>query len=292
MEYVYEKLSQADLDREYNNRASVPNFNDRMNAWAAHESIVKQNIQCLENIPYGKLSEEKLDLYPSNQPKSPVLVYLHGGDFTKLEKGHMAFPAPSFVQAGISYISADFPMRPSYTITQIRDSIRKLIQWVWANASKYNFDPDQIYIGGGSSGSNLCCQMLMMDWEEYNLPQSIIKGAVLLGPLADWMPVKLSYRQRYLQLTDDEIEFMSVVRYKGKFVDCPMIVINGSDELDEYQRQGKWLADEWTKRGNDATLMLLPAHEHFSIVETWAKYDSEPFQKTLKMIKHSSGETK
>lgn len=291
MTYVYRQFDQTTLDREYNNRASVPNFDERMSTWLAQESIVKASTPCLENISYGELEQEKLDLYPAANTNSPVFVFLHGGDFSKLEKGHSAFPATNLVQAGVSYIAADFPMRPTHTITQIRHSIRKLIRWIWDNAAGYGINPNQIYIGGSSSGSNLCCQLLMTDWELIGVPQSVIKGAVLLGPLADWAPVRLTYRQRYLNLTDEEVEFMSVVRYQGKFVNCPMIVINGSSELSEYQRQGKWLADEWASRGNKVSMLVLPEHDHFNIIDTWADSASEPFRETINMIKGTQNDS-
>jgi len=287
MHLVYRNFNQAELDQQYNNRASIPDFEERMAAWLQLAPDIKKNTRCLENIEYGNGDREQLDLYQSGQKNSPVIVYFHGGDFSKLTKEHATFTVPSFVAAGISYITAGFPMRPTHTITEIRESARKLIQWVWNHADEYNIDPDQIFIVGASSGSNLCCQLLMTDWESKNIPQQVIKGAVLLGPLADWAPVKLSYRQRYLSLTDEEVEFMSVTRYKGKLINCPLIVINGSNELGEYQRQGEWLATELANRGHNVKRFLLPGHDHFDIIDTWAMSGSEPFLETVNMINHN-----
>jgi len=286
MSLIYEQFDQATLDQQYNNRASVFDFNERMAAWFNLSLSVKHNTQCLENISYGDHEQERLDLYPSKKPNAPVLIFFHGGDFTKLCKDHAAFVAPNFVNAGVSCMIADFPMRPTHTITQIRDSVRKLIQWTWQHGANYDIDPTQIYISGSSSGSNLCCQLLMTNWETQHIPQSVIKGAILLGPLADWAPVKLTYRQKYLELTDDEIEFMSVTRYLGERVNCPVIVVNGSNELDEYQRQGQWLSDHWMQLGNKVNRFLLPGHDHFNIVDTWANGTSEPFAETMRMIKN------
>jgi len=287
MHPVYRNFNQAELDQQYNNRASVPNFEERMASWLQLAPDIKKNTRCLENVKYGNGDQEQLDLYQSGQKNSPVIVFFHGGDFSKLTKDHAAFAATGFVAAGISYIAADFPMRPTHTITQIRESARKLIQWLWNHAVEYNIDPDQIFIAGASSGSNICCQLLMTDWQSQHIPQSVIKGTVLLGPLADWAPVKLSYRQRYLNLTDEEVEFMSMSCFKGKLVSCPVIVINGGSELTEYQRQGQWLTDDLANRGYSIKRFLLPGHDHFNIIDTWAMSGSEPFLATVNMINNN-----
>jgi len=288
MNPVYRNFSQAELDQQYNNRASIPDFKERIAAWLQLVPDVKKNTRCLENIEYGNDDREQLDLYQSGQKNSPVIVFFHGGDFFKLiTKDYAAFAATNFVAAGISYIAAGFPTRPTHTITQMRESARKLIQWVQNHAVEYNIDPDQIFIAGASSGSNICCQLLMTDWESKNIPQQVIKGAVLLGPLADLEPVKLSYRQQYLNLTDEEVEFMSVTRYKGKLASCPVIVINGSNELGEYQRQGQWLTDDLANRGHSVKRFLLQDHDHFNIVDTWAMSGSEPFLATVNMINNN-----
>ena len=67
------------------------------------------------NIPYGKLSEQKLDYYKTeNAESSPLFVYFHGGG---LECGDRSNGTPIafeyLANRGISVVSADYRMYPS-----------------------------------------------------------------------------------------------------------------------------------------------------------------------------------
>ena len=67
------------------------------------------------NIPYGKLTEQKLDYYKTeNAEISPLFIYFHGGGLECGDRGNGTPIAFEYLASrGISVVSADYRMYPS-----------------------------------------------------------------------------------------------------------------------------------------------------------------------------------
>ena len=61
------------------------------------------------------------------------------------------------------------------------DDARAAYQWIISNAKDLNIDPDNIFVGGGSSGGQLAASLAMIP-DENNKTIEKIKGLVLLNP--------------------------------------------------------------------------------------------------------------
>ena len=77
---IWRGYNQAELDRQYNSRGTVPDVSLYLNDYAARTSQAKAQLRCIENLRYGDQADELLDIYPADNANSPVMVYLHGGD--------------------------------------------------------------------------------------------------------------------------------------------------------------------------------------------------------------------
>jgi acetyl esterase/lipase len=87
--------------------------------------------------------------------KKPLFVYLHGGGFVS--------GSPDYRKALISNIAADgyvvagifYGLSPKYIFPSPVENIYKALAFLKANAEKYNFDPEKIYVAGESAGATL-----------------------------------------------------------------------------------------------------------------------------------------
>jgi acetyl esterase/lipase len=93
---------------------------------------------------------------PKNQTeKKPLFVYIHGGGFVS--------GSPDYRKALISNIAADgyvvagifYGLAPKYVFPAPVENLYKALAFLKANAEKYNFDPEKIYLAGESAGANL-----------------------------------------------------------------------------------------------------------------------------------------
>ena len=113
----------------------------------------------LQDVEYGKVGDRPLllDLYiPKTLTKpTPGMIFLHGGGWTNGNKDEyhcycVRYAARGYVVATISYRFAQEALFPA----QVQDA-KCAVRWMRANAAKYNVNPDQIVILGGSAGGYL-----------------------------------------------------------------------------------------------------------------------------------------
>lgn len=285
---VWRHYSQSALDTQYNSRGTVADVNVYLKVYAEQTRQAKLALARIENLKYGSHTDEKLDIYPtaaSAGAPSPVLVFLHGGDWRTLSKEDAGFAAQSFVAAGVTYVALDFSLVPAATLPAMGEQVRRALHWLYLNISDYGGDPHRLHIAGHSSGANLVGQLLMTDWTgAFAAPSELIKSAVMISALGDLEPVRLSFRNQQLKLTPFDVEQASLLRCKPQS-HCPMLVLVGERETDDYRLQSRELADFWRAQGNPAELFELKDRHHFDALLEWADPASAVFAAHLRLIK-------
>ena len=126
-------------------------------ARVAKPVVAPEGVQVLRDLEYVPSGHERnrLDLYlPEKATRPlPVIVYVHGGGWTRGDKTNgPAFPfaAKGYVVASINHRFSQHAVFPA----QIHDC-KAAIRWLRANASKYGLDPDHVGVWGSSSGGHL-----------------------------------------------------------------------------------------------------------------------------------------
>ena len=92
---VWRSYGQAELDRQYNSRGTVPDPGIYLRAYTARTFAAKATLACHQGIAYGEGANETLDIYPAAQAGAPVMVFMHGGDWRALSKDDSGFAAPA-----------------------------------------------------------------------------------------------------------------------------------------------------------------------------------------------------
>lgn len=290
-ERVWGSFTQTELDRQYNSRDTVPDFMVYTRRYAELTSAAKAAGGCIENMRYGAGADETLDFYPAatvtvSAGATPVMVFLHGGDWRALSKDDSGFAAPAFNAVGVSFIALNFSLVPDLTIPQMGAQVRHALVWIARNIGASGGDPARIFVAGHSSGANLVAQLLITDWaHEFDLAPDLIKGATFMSGLGDLEPVRRSFRNAHLKLKDEMVEAASLLRHAPR-VTCPLLVAFGSGEMPEYQRQGQAVAAHWRRHGLPAEVFKLANRNHFDAVLEWAEPDSALFCANLAMIRN------
>ena len=268
---IWRGYNQAELDRQYNSRGTVPDVSLYLNDYAARTQQAKAQLSCIQNLRYGDQADELLDMYPVNQPNAPVMVYLHGGDWRTLSKEDSGFAAPAFVACGAMVVVLDFTLVPHTTLPAMGEQVRRALLWLQKNVAAHGGDPQRIHIAGHSSGANLVGQLLV------TAPADLIKSAVFISGLGDLEPVRLSFRNEKLHLTPEVAAQVSLLKHPRGHV-CPMLVAVGQNETEDYRRQSRDVADHWRAQGNACELFELPGKHHFDAVLEWADPQSALFR--------------
>src|SRR5690606_13613715 len=118
-EYNPAALSAEELDRQYNARASVPDWQVYLQAYQAGSRQARDALACDTGVPYGPHLDETLDIFPGARPESPVFMFIHGGYWRALSKDDSAFMAPALHQAGATVVVVNYALAPAVSLEVI-----------------------------------------------------------------------------------------------------------------------------------------------------------------------------
>jgi acetyl esterase/lipase len=120
---------------------------------------VPEGVKVIRDLEYANVEGEslRLDLYlpEKSGTKPPLLVWIHGGGWTKGSKSgfnpiFIRLTTEGYAAASIDYRLDGLVSHPK----QIHDC-KGAIRWLRANADKYGYDVTRIGAGGGSAGGHL-----------------------------------------------------------------------------------------------------------------------------------------
>ena len=261
---VFLDYDQETLDAQYNQRTLVPDADDYIAVDVAESARVRQKLDCRIDVAYGPGEDETLDLFPAAAPGSPVVVYMHGGAWTRSDKSNESFMAEAFVAAGAAFVAVNFGLCPKVTLDEMIRQAREAVAWSCENAQDFNADPGRLYIAGHSSGGHVGGMMAVTDWTAHNLPRTLVKGALLCSGMYDLAPVRLSARNDYLHL-DEAAEARNSAMRHIPADGCPLIVGYGGGEQTEFRRQSRAFAAAWRDAGLEVEEFDMPGVNHFQL---------------------------
>src|SRR5262249_20051559 len=131
---VFLDYDQAELDRQYNQRAWVTNADELIGRYATMSEAVRVRLGEPESIAYGAIPTETFDFYRTSGVPAPLLVFLHGGAWQRLTKRESAFPADTFVRADAHFAALEFAAVPAVTLADLVDQVRRAVAFLYRNA--------------------------------------------------------------------------------------------------------------------------------------------------------------
>ena len=112
----------------------------------------------ITHVSYGPRMRQYLDIYPSRTPNAPVVVLVHGGgwrvfdDLQRFERESEALQKQGITVFTINY-DQDSPTKPAFP-TEPND-VELAIQWAIENAARFDGNPNDVVLVGGSAGGQL-----------------------------------------------------------------------------------------------------------------------------------------
>jgi arylformamidase len=279
---IYKKYNQEELDLQYNNRFHVPDFESYLRRWEKLSSEVLKKYKVIQDIPYGDKSRECLDVFPSPNPLSKTLVFIHGGYWQKFDKSLFHFIGGTFARYGITMVLINYPLAPDVSMDQIVKTCSAAIVWLHSNIESFNGDPDQIYIAGHSAGAHLAAMLIA--GEEKQKYTAGIKGVCTISGLFNLIPIQLSNINDVLKM-DNETAIRNSPVFKEPVSSCPLIIAVGGAETNEFLDQSRELNSKWKNKTTSAELMILPGLNHFSILDSFCDANSLLHKSMCKLMK-------
>ena len=109
---LYLDYDKSGLDAQYNLRAAVKDFQDYFDQWEQRSKDTRNHLQNKLDIAYGSRPLENLDIFFADQENAPVVVFIHGGYWQRLDKSDFSYIAEGFVHAGVTVAVVNYSLAP------------------------------------------------------------------------------------------------------------------------------------------------------------------------------------
>lgn len=263
---VFRHYDQQALDREYNNRAKVPDHGDWLVRYPRESAAARAALPVRLDVAYGSHPGETLDVFPASGPRpAPIQVFIHGGYWHRLDKVDFSFVARAFQPAGATVVVINYALIPTVDMDELVRQCRAAVAWVYRHAASFGGDANRIHVSGHSAGGHLVAMLMATDWKAFGVPADVIKGGAGMSGLYDLEPIRLSYLNDVLKLSPEDARRNSPVHLAPPRGGTLLLAVGG-DEGPEYHRQTDDLAAAWRKKGLACEVMDLPGFNHFSII--------------------------
>lgn len=237
----------------------------------------------IADIPYGTGPSETLDLFFPAERRTgmPVHIFIHGGYWRMFSKDDYSCVAETITAAGAVAVIVDYALMPKVRMVTLVDQVRLACDWVVAHVAGHGGDPGRLTVSGHSAGAHLASFLFTRDRMQVG-----IRAALLLGGLYDLAPLRASFLQAEIGLTDQEVAAFSPMTLDHDPA-TRVTVLAGADETFPFRE----MADDFTTRLRSQGLRVdradLPARNHMSSVRDLGEPASEAGQYLTGMIRRA-----
>jgi arylformamidase len=271
---VFLDYTQAELDKAYDQSFWAPQMSDLEAADGTTSAEVRKRTPP-RTERFGPNAADLIDIFaPAKAAAAPILVFIHGGAWSRNSRLDASFPAPTLLGRGAAYAAPDFGSLKTLRLPEMIENCRRAVEFVFRNAARFGCDPARLYLAGHSSGAHLAGCVLVTDWASRGLPADMIKGGLLMSGMYDLHPVVLSSRSKFLHITPEEEVAASPMRHLAHIA-CPIAVTSADEDSPEFKRQSAVFADALQGMGRLASRTVAFNANHFQEDDRLGQADSE-----------------
>ena len=248
-------MSRAARDAAYNNTLAVGNATAELHAAREQASAAfrKAHPEHLD-LRYGRRERNSWDLFPAANPDAPCIVFIHGGYWQRNAKDQFANLIGGPYARGWAAALPGYTLAPDASLTEIVAEINAALDWLAAHGPEHGIK-GKVVLSGWSAGGHLTAMCLGHPRVSAGLA---ISGIFELGPIRD------TYLDEKLQLTDVEIEQLSPLRLP--MVGKPLAITYGTAELTALVNDSRNLNAARSAAHLPGALIPVAGANHFTIV--------------------------
>jgi arylformamidase len=256
-------LSRAERDAAYNNTDAVKN-SAALNAARTERSAAFRKVHPQHlDLRYGPRERNTWDLFPAMDANAPCIVFIHGGYWQRNSKDGFANLIEGPYAQGWAAALPGYTLAPEASLTEIVAEINASLDWLAAHGPAHGIN-GKVVLSGWSAGGHLTAACLGHKRVSAGLA---ISGIFELGPIRD------TYLNDKLQLTDEEIERLSPLRLPN--VNKPMAITYGTNELPPLVGDSRALHAKRAAGHLPGALIPVAGADHFTITHELRDADGE-----------------
>jgi arylformamidase len=260
-------VTAIDYEKEYNNRARVPEHPQIFSAWARDAAAYREHAVAQRRaelgLRFGESARQTVDLFFAQHDvvDAPLAVFVHGGWWRSLGPASFSHLAAGLNAHGVNVAVAGYDLCPQVTIANIIDEIRQACLFLWNRFRR------RMLCYGHSAGGHLTGAMLATDWTAWgrDLPAQLVPAGLSISGVFDLPPLINVSLNQDLRLDAEEAR-----RLSPAFWDAPTgLVLDamvGALESSEFLRQSRLIVDLWGEAGVSTRYEEVAGANHFTVL--------------------------
>ena len=268
------------LEREYNNRALVPEHPAIFEKWRTDSAAFRACADAELDIAFGDDALQRLDLFPAKNARGTV-VFIHGGYWRSLDKSDFSFVAALFVANGISVAMINYRLCPTVAVADVVDDCQSACMWLIDNGPAHHMPVERIALTGHSAGGHLVSMLFATDWHARGIDAKCIVGGAALSGVFDLAPLLRCSMNDDLGLDTASARALSPIQLVSQ-IDAPLYLAAGGDESAAFIEQTRQLHRAWP--ANCAVAEIVASRNHFTIVGELARTECKAFHVVRKLF--------
>ena len=268
------------VEREYNNRALVPEHAQFFARWEKDSAFVRSSLACELDVPYGDDPRHRVDFFPAQKPRG-LMVFIHGGYWRSLDKSMFSWLASPWVAAGVSVAMPNYRLAPSVRIDDIVADAIAAMNFIVRKGPAHGVATDRVVVSGHSAGGHLAAALMAAPPARLQFDAGRIAGAVPISGIFDFEPLLQFAFNADFKLTPESVRALNLYDKKPTLA-APLVIAAGAEESSEFRRQSEILAKAW--KAQVKALQILPGLNHFSIVDAFAERGQPLYEASLALF--------
>jgi arylformamidase len=274
-------VTAIDYEKEYDNRARVPEHIDIFARWHSDAEAYRQDSPKAElGLKYGSSERQFIDIFPAKDANAPLALFIHGGWWRTLHPREFSQLAGGPNAHGVTVAMAGYDLCPHVSIATITGQMRAACLFLWR---KYH---QRIMVFGHSAGGHLAACMLATEWKalDATAPNDLVPAAYAISGVFDLLPLTQITPNADLKLDDASARACSPILWHvpaDRTLDC----VVGGIESAEFLRQSRDMADGWGARGTTTRYEEIPGANHFTVVDPLGDAQSKMTKRVVELTR-------
>jgi len=257
-----------DLDREYNNRARVPDHQAIIDRWGSDAAAFRAGMGGELDLAYGRHPLQTCDIFHTKDDAGGrIVVFIHGGYWRSLDKSQFSHVARGLQLHGVTVAIPNYRLCPEVTLADIIDDVTAFAIWLGQRTGR------SLVVSGHSAGAHLAACLTAADWGSSDMPEDFVAAGLGASGIYDLRPLLPTEVNGTLALDEPAARAASPVTWpvpEGR----RFAAFVGAEESSEFRRQSRTLAAVWTGGGAPTSYAEIPGANHFTIVDHLAAHGS------------------
>ena len=267
-------MSDIDYAKEYDNSGRVENAADLIDNYMLDAALFREShaVHLEADLVYGPEPRNMMDIFwplksdddereteaeaeaeaeaendsppPILDKDVPITMFIHGGYWQRLDRSCFSHMASGLLAHGIAVAIPSYTLCPENTVEGIINEMRR------ACLVLYQTHERPITVFGHSAGGHLAACLLATEWNAIHpeLPEDLVQSGMGISGLYDLVPLIQTPINEALGLDEETAVRASPVLWTPDALNRFEAWVGG-DESDEYHRQSRDLADQWSILG-------------------------------------------